>query len=616
MAKALPLVALLLVGCLGPYGLEGPGESEFDSDPRGLLPDSPPIVVKIERIGLEGHVSQEAPTVVEFQLDNRGSARQVHLELHEWPVPIYNSWASSLVGGATTLTLQLRANDQSKHRWILPRVGYAHHMDPGAELLRVVRAEDDEVLGVGTMPDFKNADRHVAVIASSEDVGLDVQQSINRADMSQGGFSGRYSVALILQSPPDIWYEWDSTAAVILARPWSGLTAPEQTALSRHVVYGDTLHILPQYCDDWRSIPIAADAVPGDLPRYTGAGKIFVAQATSEDPSVSRSVWFTRTLPNWNNHRPAWNAMQPRLTLTYTMPDAALMIGIIALIIVLIGPVAHLVLIRLKKREMAWVVLPLLSLVLAGCMYVVASSVKGEESALETHHLVQNYVGTDHAVVTTGIRLQSASAGVLDLQVEAEHPYVSSNYFPHQMLGRGPGTITIKEQSFAATEIPMHRFSSQDFHFTAPATPVPIELAAPDPNSVTISNTSGAPYTNLYLKRPHGWVELADRLEAGATRSWKDLGPGVESHDLLEVEYDSVEAMNLSGLLGTASYRTDEFQTTFEATLLVAGCKASGLPAPKISPAPAFEKSQTFCAWFLPPAVPEPALPPTSGGVR
>jgi len=598
---------LALAGCNAPLAM---GASEFDADPRKGVPSPAPIEIAIERIGLEGYISPDGPAVVDYRVENRGPARRVTLELVEWPPPEYVPYQLTIAANTAPLELDLGPAESRTGRWILrPFAGYeALHTQGESDLLVLARGRDGAVLGATTMPEVKHSYWPVVVIARDSETGLAIQDSVHRADLGQGPYASRHDVALLLGDPPDLWYEYSGAGSVILAVPWSELTPTSRLALRRHVAYGGTLHVLPEHCPDWRSADPAARAVPGLLPTRYGAGRVFVEPSDGAREPGDRETWLARTIPGQDRAGPGWNAINPPLTLAYVMPDAWLLVALILAIVAIVGPVAHLVLVRLRKREWSWVAIPALSLALAGCMYGVASSVKGEASALEVHHLLQTFGDAPDAAVSTAIRIQSAEAGLRSLSARGEQPRAS--FMSYEPFGDGldPRKTEVTGDRVAIRDIPMHRFSSQDLGLTFAAAPRRLTVEPLGDDGVRVVNRTGAALTDLYLERPAGWVRLADRLEPGATLERPHLGPGVPEHLLLGDPPDSLEAVHLSGVLAAAvSRRTTAALYDFA---LVAGCSAEGLPDVSSSPAPQVTRVRATCAWLF-----TPEEPPANGAL-
>jgi hypothetical protein len=591
------VVALSLAACVGQLGT---ATSEFEDDPREDLPPEPPVVVEIDRLGLDGYLANDTPTVIEYRLRNSGPARKVRLELHEWPLPDHVPVAFTVAANVTPLELDLGADEERAGQWILPQfAAYPMHGGSDHEVLLLVRAAGGEVIGATALPEVKTAYWPVAVIAADAELGLEVQEHVHRIDLGQPGYLGRREVALLLGTPPELWYEYGIAGAVILARPWADLDRKHRLALRRYVAFGGSLYVLPDACPDWRDVELTAGAVPGTTPFSHGAGEVFVEPQPVAGEAHQRDIWLARTLPHREPAGPSWDAVQPPLSLVYVMPDAALLVALILGIVVLVGPAAHLVLVRLRRRELAWLVVPGLSVVLAGCMYAVATGVKGEASALEVHYLIQSYGDAEDAAVTTAIRLQSARAGLRTIRAKGDQPRTSFVHFSVFGPDDEPRVTRVDARAAELIDIPMHRFSSKDFMVTFAGRRQPIEIELYGDKGIRVVNPGPGALTDLYLSRPGGWVRLADRLDAGKTLVERSLGNGTPHHEIGPGPPESPEALRLRSLLQAATARQGGGLSTD--VVLVAGCETRDPPQVISTPAPLKTEITTTCAWQIEP---------------
>jgi len=598
-APAMLVVCAIALAAAGCYTQLASGGSEHEEDPREQLSGEPPVKVVIERIGLEGYVSPDGPTVIAYRLENRGPARRVTLEMIEWPPPEHVPWGFTVAANTAPLEVELGLNETARGDWILPQfAGYQTLHGLGeSDLLVLARDEDGALVGVATVPEVKHSYWPVVVIAADSEIGLAVQDAVHRADLGQGVYATRHEVALLLSDPPGLWYELAGAGTVILASPWAALPDDTRVALRRHVAFGGSLHVLPEHCPDWRAAEPVAGATPGLLPTRFGAGRVFVEPIGTIAQEGGRETWFARTIPGRDAIGPGWSSVSPPLTMAYVMPDTWLLVALIVLIVALIGPVAHLVLVRMRKREWSWVVIPALSVVLAGCMYGVASSVKGEDSALEVHHLVQSFGNAPDAAVTTAVRIQSAEAGLRSVRITGEQPRASFMSYAPFGSEVDPRKTGVDAERLKIRDIPMHRFSSHDLTVTVTGGRQDVEIELIGENGVRVVNRTGTELTDLYLERPGGWVELAERLGPGKILERRDLGPGTPEHELLGGDPTNLEAIELAGLLGAATSRRQT--AAFDDFALVAGCGATGLPEVEMSPAPRVQEVRVSCAWLV-----------------
>lgn len=589
--------AITIAGCFGPYpSSRGSGRGE-GADPREEAPADPEVELAVERFGFEGVLASEATAVMEIRARNWGGEADLELELVEWPRDEVEYWMTSIADRAGRLELHLGRGEEARRRWIMPtgHHGGGHYSE--AELFLVARRTDGAVAAVERVPEPRVAGRHVVVLAADKEAGLDVQQAINRADVNRGGFGGIREAAVMYGSAPDFWYEYDATEGVLLARPWGSLDVGEREALRTYVAFGGWLQVLGERCPDWRDGDITRGARTGVVPNRFGLGSVFVSGAAED-----KDEWLARTLPSTGYRRSFWDGVRPDLESGYVMPDARLVIVAICLIVLLLGPVAHLSLVRAGKREWAWVIVPGASLALAAGMYLVASGVKGEDSALERHAMILSNPGAGEAISVVGIRIQSADALDRSLRLEARYPRISEYWYSAGTPGESLGSVRVGEGVVEMDGIETHRFSTRDFFFSAPVAPVPLGLDVGRDGSVELENASGGAVSDICLRRPGGWARLEGTVPGGERRSWEDAGEGLPVHRILGTpeDSDSPEVASLVNRLYNSIAMIEDRAREFDGEVLVASCEVPRPVEIELSPRPAVTEERTTCVWFFP----------------
>ncbi|MFO8070976.1 MAG: hypothetical protein R6V85_03790 [Polyangia bacterium] len=602
------IASCLLCGCFVPAG---GGESPFDEDPRELIEEPAPVAVEVERVGLEGFAGPDGPTVIEYRLINRKAAGSFALELLEWPPPAHTPIEMTVSANVAPLPIELGAGEELSGRWIVPSSLGFQWMDVGgsSELLLLARGEGGELLGATALPDIRRGNRTLAVIAADAETGLEIKQEIDRVEIGASGGVFDHDVALLLEETPDLWHEYTAARAVLLARPWADLSEAERRALRRYTALGGVLLAMPEHCPDWRDAEPLAAARPGMVATRYGAGRVHVEPLGAAGAASRRQEWLLRALPGAVEGSSIWRSSGPPLFSGYVMPDAVLLTGLIVLIVLIVGPVLHLVLSRLRRREWAWVAVPVSSVLLAGCMYAAACGVKGEKSVLEVHHLVWSFGDAREAAVHSSIRVLSSEAGLRSVEAKGDSPRPSDLPSWPFVRGGSPRAVRVEPERVAVEGLPMHRFSSNDLQLVFAGEPVSIRLLPLGENGVRIDNRSGAELTDLYLWRPGGWVELADRLGAGETLERRSLGRGVSAVSMLpEGSARDSDSGRLVSLLQAA--RPGRVALGREMTALVAGCDPPGLPRVSLRPEPLVERERATCVWW------EPAFPPLAEVAR
>jgi hypothetical protein len=102
------------------------------------------------------------------------------------------------------------------------------------------------------------------------------------------------------------------------------------------------------------------------------------------------------------------------------VPPAELLLAVIVGYILLIGPVSYLVLRRLDRRELAWVVAPILVLVFSGVSYGIGVSMKGSQIIVNQIALVRSSIDGTAASVSTYAGIFSPTRATYDLTVRGD----------------------------------------------------------------------------------------------------------------------------------------------------------------------------------------------------
>ena len=102
------------------------------------------------------------------------------------------------------------------------------------------------------------------------------------------------------------------------------------------------------------------------------------------------------------------------------VPSAALLLAVIAGYIVLIGPLSYLVLRRLDRRELAWIVAPVLVLVFSGVSYAIGAAMKGSQIIVNQIAIVRSATDGTAASVSTYAGVFSPTRATYDLTVRGD----------------------------------------------------------------------------------------------------------------------------------------------------------------------------------------------------
>jgi hypothetical protein len=170
------------------------------------------------------------------------------------------------------------------------------------------------------------------------------------------------------------------------------------------------------------------------IPR--GAGRVsFVGIDLATEPfrawAGAPALW-TRLIPDerlleqWGGIGPVDDEVANVMTTalanlpSLAVPSAELLLAIIVGYILLIGPISYLVLRRLDRRELAWVVAPILALVFSGASYSIGLSMKGSQIIVNQISVVRSAVDGTAASVSTYAGIFSPVRETYDLTVRGD----------------------------------------------------------------------------------------------------------------------------------------------------------------------------------------------------
>jgi hypothetical protein len=102
------------------------------------------------------------------------------------------------------------------------------------------------------------------------------------------------------------------------------------------------------------------------------------------------------------------------------VPPAELLLAVIAGYILLIGPLSYLVLRRIDRRELAWIVAPILVVVFSGVSYGIGASMKGSQIIVNQISVVRSATDGTAASVSTYAGIFSPTRATYDLTVRGD----------------------------------------------------------------------------------------------------------------------------------------------------------------------------------------------------
>ena len=577
-----------------------------DISPLKLVSTTSKVEVDVTFLGLDGYISNyDNPVVMGYRIRNNGPAVTLFFELYEWfPESTAVGWQGDIMErcGLSPLEVAVGAGLALDSKWIIPTIQQNWSYSSGGEgagLFLLARNRDGDLLAATKIPEPKTGGKPIAVIASSAESALAVQNEIQRA---RGTGAVGLDVIMLSGDPPDIWYEYELARAVVLARPWVSLGTGARNAIARWVTSGGHLIVLPLLCSDWRDSPLGETFQDGDTRWRHGAGQVFLAvDEVIEGGVMIPGSRFMGILPYIADYPQAYQG-QPSLKTNYILPDIWLLTAFIGLVVILIGPITHIVLSRLGRRELAWIAVPVLSVFLAVGMYWLSSAVKGEHNALEIHHVITTLDNSNEAFVSTGTRMLSAKKGVRELSISALSPRPSASnlmFMNYRLMGKITSpTVFIERDQIVASRIHMQRWSNVDYSFISVGEQVPLEVSRVGEDSLVIVNTGSHALKDIHVNLlPDRWQVLEKPLAPGGRVRIDRLSRGATAYDLFSESDDpaigySVEANELSALISGIPSDCDA------KVAIVATCTVGGLPQIVMSPAPDNVETRTTCVWM------------------
>lgn len=196
-----------------------------------------------------------------------------------------------------------------------------------------------------------------------------------------------------------------------------GSLRPESIVLARS---GDTPLIATHRFGDGHVIYMAADPFSAPLANWNGMNALWreLLMRVLPDNVLTPSQYGVSSpgaIAVQNNISGAL-ANLPVLDL----PSSTLLAGVLLVYILLAGPVNYLILRRLRRRRLAWLTVPLLSLAFVALTYGMAFSSKGNDVVTNTISLVRSVPGMAVQPVTTYMGIFAPSETTYELQLASD----------------------------------------------------------------------------------------------------------------------------------------------------------------------------------------------------
>ena len=231
---------------------------------------------------------------------------------------------------------------------------------------------------------------------------------------------------------------WQKTVAGLGAllplSPASTQTLPDASALaafaSGTTPVGPVVAATGSLSTDAVTLASAA-GLPLVVARYSGLGQVlFLAVDPSFDPLKSWNglqglyrnlLTGTAERPGWAGGLRNWNSASDALGALpgLQLPSALQICGFLGLYILAVGPLNYYILRRFKRRELAWLSIPILVIVFSLGAYLTGNQVRGGQATLHRLAVVQVWPDANYARVDGLVGLFSPSRSQYDLDFGA-----------------------------------------------------------------------------------------------------------------------------------------------------------------------------------------------------
>ena len=222
------------------------------------------------------------------------------------------------------------------------------------------------------------------------------------------------------------------------------------------VVAQGRLHRSAQVLVDQAGIPLVAS-------KNSGIGRVFYL---AFDPSLepfrnwsgsqafyARLLSNPQTAPSWIGGFQDWNAAANAIS-TFPgleLPSAGLIMGFLFIYVAAIGPANYFLLRSLKRRELAWISIPVLVVLFSLMAFLIGNQIRGARPVLNRLAIVQVWPGMGQARVNALLGVFSPRRDTFQLEIPSQ--YLAHSLPGNPMMARRGGWVFAKDEQ-GDTHIP------------------------------------------------------------------------------------------------------------------------------------------------------------------
>ncbi len=270
---------------------------------------------------------------------------------------------------------------------------------------------------------------------------------------------------------------------------------------------------------------LGADPTTEPLASWANTAGLWTTLLTSAD---QRPSWWG----GFGIAENSWAAAQDAAEIIpFALPSSSVIAGFLIVYVLLIGPLNYLVLKRLKRRELAWITIPILIVLFGILAYVTGFGLRGTQAIVNRLSVVRVWPGADRAVVDGLIGLWSPFRTTYTLSVPEGYtlqPVPTGGALPGLNISRVEENATFTVRDIAVNIGSVQGFITQGFVNNPPALD---GTATVKLQRFSDAATAEGEVTNL------GNFALDDAVVLARGNSWPlgTLEPGVNKRFALEL---------------------------------------------------------------------------------